>query len=190
MKKALLFASFIFLLAMSVAAQKPAAAPDAPELKPDQWKEYSYAEDNVRFRLPAEPDITKTSKDNTHKYARESAVTFDLTVSDAGIDVGKDRTVQQKYLILISMSLDQEIKSSGAKLIKREDTKVDGNPALFVQYESKDGIVTRAKIFALKDRVYMATTEVEKSEQQGANSENDLERSALAFLDSIHLISN
>src|SRR3954453_4561931 len=148
MKTTLLLASFVCLFvclaSISAAAQKP-APPAAVDSTPDQWKEYSYSEDNVGFRLPAAPEITKVAKDNRHRYEYKSAVNFELTVSDAGIDVGKDRGIQQRYLFLMSLSLDEELKTSGDKLIKREDTKVDGNPALFIQIESKDGLVTRSK---------------------------------------------
>jgi hypothetical protein len=55
--------------------------------------------------------------------------------------------------------------------------------------ESKDDTVTRAKIFILKDKVYSAQTSVKKGQHHGFNWENDFEKPAMAFLDSVRLIS-
>lgn len=190
MRKTLLLAIFICLSAIYVSAQQDGPPPPpAPDYSPDAWKEYSFAQDNIRFRFPVEPKVTESSKDHGRNYERKSFMEFSLDVSDAGIDVGKDKEKQKKYLILISLTLDKSFESSGAKLLKSEDTTVDGNPAKFFVFESKDGFLTRAKIFAIKDRVYSAETTVKKGEKHGFNWENDFEKPAMAFLDSIHVIS-
>lgn len=189
MRKPLLLTLFIFLSVICVAAQQGDPPPPVPDYSPDTWKEYSFAQDNVRFRFPAEPRVTESSEDHGRMYERRSFINFSLSVSDAGIDVGKDREKQKKYLILIALTLDQTLESSGAKLIKSEDTTVDGNPAKFFVFESKDGTLTRAKMFALKDKVYSAEAIVKKGDKHGFNWENDFEKPAMAFLDSIHLIS-
>ena len=189
MKKALLLLAFVYLSAICVSAQQGDPPPAVPDYNPDAWKEYSYTQDNIRFRFPVEPTVTESSKDKGRTYERKSFMDFSISVSDAGVDVGKDRDKQQKYLVLISLSLDKTFESSGAKLLKSEDTTIDGNPAKFFVFESKDGILTRAKIFVLKDKVYSAEANVRKGERHGVNWENDFEKPAMAFLDSIHLIS-
>lgn len=192
MKKTLLLVSFVCLTAICISAQKgspPPPPPDAaPDYTPESWKEYSYPQDNLRFRFPDEPKITESAKDG-RTYERHSFMTFTLSVSDAGIDVGNDKEQQRKYLILIALSLDENFKASGAKLLKSEDISVDGNPAKLFIFESKDGIISRAKVFVVKDKVYSAEADVKKGERRGLNSENDFEKPAMAFLDSIHMIS-
>jgi len=189
MRKTLLLIIFVGLSATCVSAQQGDPPPAAPDYSPDSWKEYSFAQDNIRFRFPAEPKVTESSKDHGRNYESKSFMDFSLDISDAGVDVGKDREKQQKYLILIALSLDKTFESSGAKLLKSKDTTIDGNPAKFFVFESKDGILTRAKIFVLKDKVYSAEANVKKGEQHGVNWENDFEKPAMAFLDSIHVIS-
>ena len=177
---------------MCVSAQKgnpPPPPPDvAPDYTPETWKEYSYPQDNLRFRFPDEPQITESAKDG-RTYVRQSFMTFTLSVSEAGIDVGHDKEQQQRYLILISMTLEKNFESSGAKLLKSEDITLDGDPAKLFVFESKDGILSRAKVFVVKDKVYSAEVDVKKGERHGVNSGNDFEKPAMAFLDSIHLIS-
>lgn len=191
MKKALLPIAVVFLLTICTSAQQGNPPPAVPDYSPDAWKEYSYKQDNIKFRLPAEPKVTESSGENKgHSYEHGSFINFSLSVSEAGIDVGKDGEKQQKYLILISLSLNETFKSSGEKLLKSEDTTVDGHPAKFFVFESKEGTLTRAKIFVLKDKVYSAQASVKKGERHGINWENDFEKPAMAFLDSIHVISN
>jgi len=188
MKRSLLLMVFVCISAIAAAAQED-SPPAPPEYEPQSWKEYSYKEDNVRFRFPAEPQVTNNQAKKERSYKRNSFMSFELTVSDAGIDVGKDSRKQRMFLTLVSMSLDEVIKNSGGKLIKREEVTVDGSPAIFIHHESTDGLVTRAVLFALKDKLYAAQVEVKKGRGHGIIWENDLEKPAMAFLDSIHLIS-
>ena len=185
MKRKLLLIALVCLPAVCAAAQQP--TPTTPAADETQtWKEYSYKEDNIRFRLSEEPEVTTNKAKNERSYRLGA---YELTVSPAGVDVGKDRQGQRRYLTLLSMSFDQIIESSSSKLIKREEVSLDGMPAMFIQYESKDGRVTRAKMFVIGDKVYAAQAESQKSEKNGTNTEKDFEKTALAFLDSIHLIS-
>jgi hypothetical protein len=190
MKKALLFIAFGFLYVLSATAQKPVPPPPAvPDYFPDAWKEYSYPNDNIRFRFPDEPKITKTASYTS--YERESFIKFHLTISPSGVNiVGTDKARQQTLLTVFSMVFESGAESSGTKIIKQEDTTIDGYPAKFLQFETKDGILTRAKIFVIKDKVYAAETDVKTGERHGVNWENDFEKPVMAFLDSLHLISN
>lgn len=190
MNKALQSLVLVIVSAVCVLAQQGNPPPPAPDYSPDSWKEYSYKQDNIRFRFPAEPQVTESSEGKGREYSRKSFMEFSVTISEAGIDVGTDKSKQQKYLILISLTLNKTFESSGAKLIKSQDTTVDGQPAKLFVFETKDGFLTRAKMFVLKDKVYSAEATVKKGERHGINSENDFEKSAMAFLDSIHLISN
>lgn len=190
MNKAFLSIVVVVLSAVSILAQQGDPPPAVPDYSPDAWKEYTYKQDNIRFRFPAEPKVTESSEDKGRRYSRKSFIDFSVNVAGAGIDVGRDKEKQQKYLILIALSLNKTFESSGAKLIKSEDTAVDGHPAKFFVFETKEGILTRAKIFVLKDQVYFAETSVKKGERHGFNWENDFEKPAMAFLDSIHFISN
>jgi hypothetical protein len=185
MKRKLLLIALVCFSAVCAAAQQPAPLTPAAD-DPQGWKEYSYKDDNIRFRFPAEPKVTVDQRKNERSYTSGA---FELTVSPAGIDIGKDPGAQKRYLILLSMSFDQIIESSGSKLIKREEATIDGMPAMFIQYESKDGLVTRAKMFVIGEKVYAAQAESQKSEKNGANREKDFEKSVMTFLDSIHLIS-
>ena len=186
MKRKLLLIALVCLSAICASAQQsaPSVTPTPDDLQ--GWKEYSYKEDNIRFRLAEEPEVTTNKAKNERSYRLGA---YELTVSPAGIDIGRDRESQKRYLILLSMSLDQIIESSRSTLIKRENVTVDGVPALFVHYRSSGGTVIRAKMFVIGNKVYAAQVESKRNDQRKAAQENDLERSALAFLDSIHLIS-
>lgn len=191
MKKTKSLLTLVFLSAILVSAQElpPPPPPAAPDYSPDSWKEYSFKEESVRFRFPVEPKRTELTGEKGFRFERRSFMSFSLEVSDAGIDVGTNKDSQKKYLILISMTLEESAKKDGTKILKNEDTTVDGIPAKFFVMESKDGTVTRAKVFILKDKVYSAETNVRKGERHGFNWENDFEKPAMAFLDSVRLIS-
>lgn len=131
MRKSLLLIILVCLSGICVSAQQGDPPPAVPDYTPDSWKEYSFAQDSIKFRFPAEPKVTESSQNHGRRYESESFMDFSLDISDAGIDVGKDREKQQKYLILISLSLDKTFESSGAKLLKSQDTTIDGNPAKF-----------------------------------------------------------
>ena len=188
MKKATLFLTLVCLSAIFVSAQD-GPPPAAPDYSPEAWKEYSFKEENVRFRFPVEPKKTELTGGKGFRFERRSFMNFSLEVSDAGIDVSTNKDSQKKYLILISMILEESASGDGTKILKNEDTTVDTIPAKFFVMESKDGTVTRAKIFILKDKVYSAQTSVKKGQHHGFNWENDFEKPAMAFLDSVRLIS-
>lgn len=193
MKKTTLLLTLVFLSAILVSAQAEPPPlpppPPAPDYSPDLWKEYTYKEDGVRFRFPAEPKITELADGKGRRYGRRSFMNFSLEISEAGIDVGNNKESQKRYLILIAMTLEKAAEADGTKIIKNEDTTVDGVPAKLFVLEGKDGFVTRGKVFVIKDKVYSAESIVKKGERHGFNWENDFEKPAMAFLDSVRLIT-
>ena len=191
MNKIALLLTFVCLSASLVLAQEapPPPPPAAPDYSPDSWKEYSFKEENVKFRFPVEPKKTESTDGKGFRFERRSFMDFSLEVSEAGIDVGTNQDSQKKYLILISMTLEESAKEDGTKILKNEDTTVDGHPEKFFIMETKDGYLTRAKIFVLRDKIYSAESSVKKGARHGFNWENDFEKPAMAFLDSVRLIS-
>ncbi len=189
MKKYLLLIC-LALFAFQVAAQ-PQPPPPVPDYSPDRWKEYSYEQDNVKFRFPAEPKIAVENSESSgvkftiRKYIRHSFMAMELWVMEypAEIPPGKE-TLE----FLRSVAVDS-VKHMSPKIIKESDITVDGNAGKFIHMETSDGVVTRYKFFFVKNRIYYYFAAVRKGEKHGFNYENDFEKVAMGFLDSIKLIS-
>ncbi|MDQ3799805.1 MAG: hypothetical protein M3384_10155 [Acidobacteriota bacterium] len=175
------------LFAFQVVAQPPPAAPD---YSPENWKEYSYQQDNVKFRFPAEPKIALENSESSgvkftiRKYIRQSFLAMELWVMEypANIPEGKE-TLE----FLRNVAVDS-VKHMSPKIIKESDITVDGNAGKFIQMETSDGVVTRYKFFYVKNRIYYYFAAVRKGEKHGFNYENDFEKVAMGFLDSVKLI--
>jgi len=193
MKILIPIAAFIFVLTgfISVSAQQGDPPPPAPEYSPKIWKEYTFADDSVRFRFPVEPvkeeTVTTAAKLPTHKFrnSKGSFLYLRLDVVSAPGDL-----VADPKLVLKSMEegLLASMKDFEVKIIKNEATTVDGNAGKFIQIETNDGRVMRYKIFVAGNKVYTAAVAVAKGKQHGFNWENDFEVPAMGFLDSIHVI--
>lgn len=80
------------------------------------------------------------------------------------------------------------IKDSKPRIIKETGVTVDGHAGKFMQLETNQGDVTRLKYFVVKNRMYNLFVTVKKGEKHGFNCENNFEKPALAFLDSITII--
>ncbi len=186
---------FAFLLVggISVSAQKAAPLPPpapVPDYFPLQWKEYSFAEDNIRFRFPVEPKrqerFVGTGKHVAHLYRHQSFMLFDVSVIffPDDYDLGSNADVLENA---IQGGLDS-VKEFEPKILEQEDSVVDGHPSRFVLVESNHGLILRLKTFTVKNRLYTAMTVTEKGKPHGFNSENDFEVIAMAFLDSVRPI--
>jgi len=169
-------------------ADPPGAAPD---YDPRGWKEYSFPDDNVRFRSPAEPERVEEAvtpdKRSSRVYTRESFMIFQLRVGTWAPNHNLESTA------VVSSARDgalNAVKELEPKVIKEQEINVDGHPGRFIWVELNNGFVVRAKIFAVRSRVYIAAVMVEKGKRHGINWENDFEVPAMSFLDSLHLINN
>jgi len=184
-----LFALLLFACS-SALAQQGDPPPAAAEYSPKSWKEYTYEDDHLRFRFPIEPikeeTVTGAVKAPTHKFKNGASSFLYLRLdviswpSDSGLD-GKLMVKAMEEGILAGM------KSVEPKVIKNEETNIDGNPGKFIHVETNDGRVVRYKIFFAGTRSYAATVVVGKGKRHGFNWENDFEVPAMAFLDSIHV---
>lgn len=196
MKKLLLFTAFFSLFAIAVFAQAPPPPPPAaPDYNPKGWKEYSFENDNVRFKFPAEPKVTETTsgsvKAPTRIYERHSLMSFFVMVSDS--PSGDDTEARSESTNLIQKMRDgalERVKDREPKVLEESDVRVDGHPGRFLKVETKDGLVSRMKFFVVKNRIYIAMASVQKGQKHGFNWENDFEIPAMAFLDSIRIIAN
>src|SRR5687767_1781441 len=94
---ATLIALLILAAFGSVFTQQGPPPPPAPDYNPKSWKEYSFAEDNVRFRFPVRPKRVETTsgsaKHPASEYIRESFMYFGLSITKfpAGWDKGAIR---------------------------------------------------------------------------------------------------
>ena len=195
MKIVIPIAAFIFSLAgfVSVSAQQSAPPPPpapANEYSPKVWKEYVFADDNVRFRFPIEPIKAETvsgmAKYPAHAFTNRKGMFIMLQLSvvtfpnDANLETGEVlKGAEQSGL--------DRIKDLAPKIIKDEEITVDGHGGKFLLIETNDGQVLRLKFFTVKNRLYNAVAIVEKGKRHGFNWENDFEVPAMAFLDSIHV---
>jgi hypothetical protein len=82
-----------------------------------------------------------------------------------------------------------EIKRYNPRVVKQADVTVGGHQGRFMQVESDSGTVARIKFFFVKNRLYYGYAEVKKGERHGLNFENDFEKVAMGFLDSLGLVS-
>jgi hypothetical protein len=192
MKKPILFAAFFVLFAIPVIAQQSSTPPPpVPDYSPKIWKEYSFADDNVRFKFPVEPtrkDDTFSGDSPSHVYYRKSFMEFYLSV----VTAPPNQDLESAGSIVLNAARDgaiESLKDPAAKIVKDEDAEVDGHRGKFVQVETSKGFVHRMKFFAVKNKMYIAITSVEKGKRNGFNWENDFEIPAMGFLDSIRLIN-
>lgn len=185
---------FLLLAGLTISAQNDAPPPPpppalAPDYNPTLWREYSFTDDNIRFRFPVEPKVKEsvagTEKLITHTYSRNVFMLFELTVVlyPADKDMESDKNMLER---VVQGALD---KANGRddKVITQEDILVDGHPAKFLKVESNNGMVMRMKCFLVKNRMYVALAISKKGDRHGVNWENDFEVPAMAFLDSLHV---
>ena len=194
MKKLLLFAVFLILFAVPVLAQQLGDPPlPVPDYNPKGWKEYSFEKDKVKFRFPVEPKPVETTSGTVTKlpgriYQRDSFMTFSLMALEA--PSGTDIESKTGLILKMRDAYLEQIKGGDPKVIKDLEITVDGHSGRFIHVETNDGMVIRIKFFVAKNRIYYMTTMVKKGETHGDNWANDFEIPAMAFLDSIHLITN
>jgi hypothetical protein len=186
------FVAFLLLLTdFPALAQNNAPLPPPPavsDYSPDGWKEYSFPEDNVRFRFPVEPTREKSEAEDhvTHSYSRESFMLFQLDVLMYAPDV--DLGTAEDGLTIVVQSVLNRLKRFDPKVLEEKDTVVDGHSAKFIKLETNNGLILRMKLFLHKNKGYSAQAISRKGERHGFNWENDFEVPAMAFLDSLRLI--
>lgn len=183
------------LAATSADAQSdpPPPPPPAPDYFPQSWKEYVYEQDNVKFRFPVEPRITAASTKEsfgtvtTRHYRRQSFVLMQLSVHEFPAHADFE-AAEAKGLLgqMVGASL-AEIKDENPKIIKESDITVDGHAGKFLHVETDSGKTIRYKFFLVKNRMYSSYVQVRKGQRHGSNYENDFEKVAMGFLDSIRL---
>lgn len=180
-----LFAGYSTVLAQDGEPAPP--PPAAPDYGPKTWKEYSYPDDNIRFRFPVEPAYEESTmgdeKQVIHTYTRQSFILFQLNVMvfAADLDLEADERI-------LEAAVRNGLSDVGEKVLTQEDVSVDGHRAKFITLETADGMILRWKCFAVKNKIYVASTETKKGDRHGYNSENDFEIPSMAFLDSLHVI--
>jgi hypothetical protein len=189
------FALVIFVFAANSALAQGDPPPTAPDYSPQNWKEFTYENDNVKFRFPVNPNLTTSteeisgSKVTTRKYTRRSFMAMELWVVEYPSDFNFEefKPIKETLQNLRGVALDS-IKNSNPKVIKESEITVDGHAGKFMHVETDKGEVLRFKFFLVKNRMYYAFAAVTKGEKHGFNYENDYEKVALGFLDSIKLI--
>lgn len=182
----------LLLGAASVCAQSappPPPPPPSPDYFPEKWSEYVYEKDGVKFRFPVKPEVI-AQKDasggiTTHAYRRRSFIDLFLAVNEFPAGARIEAVVPEQYLNGMRDDIVARLKDSSPKIIREADTAVDGHPAKFMHIETGDGRVVRLKFFVVKNRIYLMSAEVRKGQRHGFNYENDFEKVAMAFLDSV-----
>lgn len=184
----------LVLGASSAAAQAgpPPPPPPAPDYFPEKWKEYVYEKDGVKFRFPAEPEVTSGKDDSgtvtTRGYRRRSFVDLYLAVNEFPPGSVFETLSPEKYIRETRDGILAGLKDFSPKVIREADTAVGGHPAKFLHIETGDGRVIRLKFFPVKNRLYFMSAEVRKGAKHGVNYENDFEKVTMAFLDSVGLV--
>lgn len=175
-------------------AQAPPPPPrPVPDYFPHSWKEYTYESDNMRIRFPAEPKITTKTKaisfgtETSRVYSHRSFIELNLSVYEyaPAVDFGKTPDILHR----IREAGLARIGEFSPQIIKEADMMIDGYPGKFIHLEANNGEVLRCKFFVTKDRMYFMYASVKKGAKHGSNYENDFEKVAMAFLDSLRLIT-
>jgi hypothetical protein len=198
MQKLLLLIALCFLCTLSLAAQQgppppqpPKTSPPTPERNPALWKEYSFSEDNVRFRFPVEPVVEQDSIESggnkmpVRRYKRGAFMRFYVDVTDQNTRKMETNIAKSTDFLDILVAAT----AGTNKVLKKELVNIDGHPGMFFAYETNDDHLVRGKLFVVGTKVYVAGTDIRKGPPIGFNAENNFELPAMAFLDSIHLIS-
>jgi hypothetical protein len=144
MKTFFLLATLLIIFTAFCSAQTkllPAPPPPAaPDYNPDFWKEYSFPEDNVRFKFPVMPKPTETTIGTTAKlparvYERQSFMLFQLIVAAKPAEENQEGLGKSADLIRgVHDTALSIVKSKEPKIIKDEDITVDGHPGKFLQF--------------------------------------------------------
>jgi hypothetical protein len=173
----------------SVSAQQGDPPPALPDYSPNLWSEYSYPQDNIRFRFPVKPIIEQESlvaggkNIPVRRYKRGSFMKFSMVVTDQGTrKMEENINKSNDFLDILVMST-----VGTNKILREEPVSIDGHPGRFFAYETNNGFLVRGKLFVVGTKIYVAEAEVKKGEQRGPNSENEFEVPAMSFLDSIHV---
>ena len=180
--------------ATSTFAQSAPPPPPSPAYFPESWKEFTYENDNVKIRFPKEPKITAKPENaagmKARQYDHESFIRLNLSVVEAPANSNFEEMMPARdFLLKLREGILEEIKQYNPQIIKEADTTVSGHEAKFLHVEGNHGEVLRAKFFVVKNRIYIAMAKVKKGQRHGSNYENDFEKVAMAFLDSVQLVA-
>lgn len=186
--------TFAFLGATPTFAQTSPPPPPAPDYSPENWKEFTFENDNVKIRYPKQPTLTTRTEESSgvaiRNYVHASFIRLVLSVNEYPSNVNLEEALPTKDLFLkLREGMLANIARFDPRIIKEYDTSVSGYPAKFMHVEGNNGDVVRTKFFVVKNRFYILMTSVKKGATHGSNYENDFEKVAMGFLDSVQLIT-
>lgn len=193
MKLTVVFLALALVFTGAASAQD-APPPPAPDYFPESWKEFSFENDNVRIRYPKQPALTIIAKDASgvaiRNYVHASFIRLVLSVNEYPAQMNLEEVRPAKDLFSkLRAGMLANIKQFNPRIVKEYDTDVSGYPAKFIHVEADNGEVVRTKFFVVKNRFYILMTAVKKGSKHGSNHENDFEKVAMGFLDSVRLIA-
>jgi hypothetical protein len=180
----------LFLFAFSAAAQKKQPPAMAPDYFPENWKEFSYPEDQFSIRFPKAPKITDLAGEDgdlTNLYKHAFFIALEVHVTDFKADLEQLGPLKEMLGKARDAAL-AEIKAMEPKIIRETDVTQNGRQGKFMQIETNDGAVIRFQFFVVKNRLYYMFASVKKGERHGVNWENDFEKVAMGFLNSFKFI--
>ncbi|HEX6188031.1 MAG TPA: hypothetical protein VFZ40_08115 [Pyrinomonadaceae bacterium] len=189
-------ALFAAIVAVLVAPSNPGQAPPPPpalDYFPQKWKEFTYESDNMRVRFPAAPKLTTKIQplsfgtETSRVYSHRSFIELNLSVYEYAPAVDFEKTPD-----ILQRIREEGLARNGKfspQIIKEADIMIDGYAGKFIHLEASNGEVLRCKYFVTKNRMYFMYASVKKGSKHGTNYENDFEKVAMAFLDSLRLIT-
>jgi hypothetical protein len=190
---ATIFAAIVVFLGAISASAQPPPPPPALDYFPQKWKEYPYEADNMRVRFPAEPKLTTKTQaisfgtETSRVYSHRSFIELNLSVYEYAPAVDFEKTPD--ILRRIREAGLAKIGDFSPQIIKEADIIIDGYAGKFIHLEANNGEVLRCKFFVTKNRMYFMYASVKKGAKHGVNYENDFEKVAMGFLDSLRLIT-
>jgi len=196
MKKALLLnLSVLILSTFAIVAhpQDPTKTPvaNAPESKPESWKNFSSSEGRFSADFPGTPTLTTRiaggeRQATLYMYSLGTSAAygvsyFELGSADGGPDAAKKA---------LDAGVEGVIKDYGSDQLTVSEVPVAGYPARLLTKRLKNGYTLRVKMLVVGTRQYQVTSVVPSAEAIGAENVSLYESASKRFMDSFQLTFN
>lgn len=170
---------------------KPTVAGQSDDFYPVRWKNFEYADQGFKIRLPAKPTEKKNAPSDpvlaSTDYDYDGVFYATLNISKFTVDFEKMGLVDQ----VLASGRDgavSKVKDEEPMVTKEQDFTVQGHKGRFVKMELKSGIVLRMKYIVARDKLYVIVVSTPKPKPGDPGAEDSYEKITMAVIDSFQLI--
>jgi hypothetical protein len=164
--------------------------PPSNEYFPQKWFEYVSDSGKFKIKFPKKPNESSQIQNGiggeSTVYISEykGLLLYVTTYADSAGHIPDAKA----FLNGISDAWLNANSGRNPQVIKNEEISFNGNPARFLQIETRNDVV-RVRWIVVKDRVYYQFVAAPKH-KNAMDSENGYEKLAMAFLDSFELVAS